>query len=83
MTHRLCLFQVLDTLAASELRFSEMQQEFYALKREHDEALKKVTKYQEDLNEANERVKRREVSIFSQRMKGITYTPCSIGHATT
>ena len=58
MTHRLCLFQVLGTLAASKLRFSETQQEFHALKIEHDEALKKAAKYQEDLKEANERVKR-------------------------
>ena len=58
------MFQVLGTLAAGELRFYNIQQEFHALKREHDEALKKATKYQEDLKEADDRVKHREVSIF-------------------
>ena len=34
------------------------------MKREHDEALKKAARYQEDLNEADKMVKRRDSSIF-------------------
>ena len=41
-----------------------MQQEYHTLRREHEEALKKVARYQEDLKEANERVKHRDSSLF-------------------
>ena len=44
-------------MAVSELRFSDIEQEFHALKKEHDEGLKKASKYQEDLKEEDERVK--------------------------
>ena len=58
------MFQVLGTLAVSEQRFSDMQQEFHTLKREHDEALKKAARYQEDLKKADERVKHQDASLF-------------------
>ena len=41
-----------------------MQLEFYTLRRENDEALKKVSKYQENLKEADERVKQRDASLL-------------------
>ena len=41
-----------------------MQQEFHVLIREHKEVLNKAAKFQEDLKEADERVKRREASIY-------------------
>ena len=58
------MFQVLRTLVVSEQRFLEMYQEFHMLNREHEEALKKVARYQEDLKEVDERVKHQELSIF-------------------
>ena len=51
-------------MSTGELRSSEMQQVFHALRREHKEVLNKAAKFQEDLKEADERVKRKESSIY-------------------
>ena len=44
-----------------------MQRVFHALRRVHEEALKKAAKFQEDLKKPNERVKRREASIYEAK----------------
>ena len=58
-----------------EQRFSDMRQEYNMLNREHEEALKKAARYQEDLKEANERVKGRDSSIFQlEKEKKLMHT---------
>ena len=61
--------------------FSDTQQEFHTLKREHDEALKKTVRYQEDVNEADEQVKGRDVSLFQvEKDKQLTQTLLDRAH---
>ena len=47
-----------------EQRFLNLQQQYNTLKRDHDEALKMVAKYREDLKEAGENVKHWDESIY-------------------
>ena len=52
-----------------------MQQEYHTLKKEYEEARKKVVRYQEDLKEEDERVKRRDSSLFQvEKEKKLTQT---------
>ena len=64
VTHQFCLFQVLGGLSAGRLRFFDMQQEVYMLRKEHEEALRMAAKYQYDLKEVDKRVKRKDSTIL-------------------
>ena len=65
VTHQFCSFQVPGGLAAGRLRFFDMQQEVYVLRREHEEAIRMAAKCQDDFKEADKKLKRRDVTILA------------------
>ena len=79
MTDRVTCLQVLGVISIGQSKFTDMQREFRRIHVEHEEAVRAVAKYKEDLfnfknelKEANEMVRHRNDSILNVERRGST-----------